>query len=298
MTRRLTRSAWLAALLWLLVAGFATPTVTAAGSSDPRRVAVLDWELAQTVIALGVDPVAVAGAAGYRKWVVHPPLPESTIDVGRRATPSLTALRGVRPDLIVMSDYYDRGREQLERIAPVLDLMMVQRGTEPVAHSLEVARILARRLDRGAELEVLRDRLDAALERLRELVRAGGHGGERVYMVQFRDANHVRVYGRGSVLHGAIERAGLKNAWDGDTNVWGFSLADITRLDQPADHVIVIEPVLRRAQAVMRDSPVWHSLPAVRSGTVQRLGPVWLGGGVPSTIRFAQLLAQALDDGD
>ncbi len=295
---RFSRWTRLWAVLLAVWVGAATAPAVAEGPPDRPRVAVLDWELAQTVIALGVEPVAVAGAAGYREWVVHPPLPASTIDVGRRAAPSLTALRGVRPDLIVMSDYYDRGREQLERIAPVLDLMMVQRGTEPIARGLEVARILARRLDRVDALETLRERLDTALARLRERVRAGGHGGERVHIIQFRDANHVRVYGSGSVFHGVIERAGLENAWDGDTNLWGFSLAEITRLDQPADHTIVIEPVLQRAEEVMRDSPVWRALPSVRGGRVQRLDPVWPAGGVPAAIRFARLLARTLDDAD
>lgn len=286
------------ALLCLLMIGAATATSTAAGrDAAPERVAALDWELAQTLLALGIEPVAIAEAKGYREWVAQPPLPRDVADLGRRSEPSLTALRGARPEMIVMSGHYDRGRERLERIAPVLSQSMVQpdTGLDPIEQGLDIARTLADRLERPDAMRRLERRLRSALESLAQSMRAGGVAGDSVYVVQFRDAHHVRVFGENSFFHAVLERAGLRNAWDGGTNAWGFAQIELTRLDQAADHLIVIEPIPRRADDMMRSSPVWRALPPVRHGRVRRVAPVWGAGGVPSTIRFCELLGEALD---
>lgn len=296
MTRRV--AVLLASLLAIATLPIGSQSRAAESQPPPEaeRVAVLDWELAQTLVALGVEPVGVAGAAGYREWVAYPPLPAEAIDLGRRAEPSMTALRNLAPDVIVMSDHYDRGRERLEQIAPVMALTMVDAGTDPIVHGLAVARRMAQRLEREAAFAALQTRLHEALERLRDEVHANGRTGESVYVIQLRDASHARVFGAGSFVQGVLERVGLANAWTGPTNFWGFGLVELTRLDVPADHLVVIEPVPVRAERMMRDSPVWQALPPVRQGRVHRLAPVWFGGGPPSTIRFADLLAQALHD--
>ncbi len=43
----------------------------------PQRAAVLDWDLMEQVIELGVAPVAVTDAESYRDWVVKPAIPAS-----------------------------------------------------------------------------------------------------------------------------------------------------------------------------------------------------------------------------
>ncbi len=283
------------------IAALALASLTAAAqaaspaATAPPRVAALDWELAQTLLALGVEPVAVAEAAGYREWVAQPPLPPAAADLGRRAEPSLTALRGARPDLIVMSGHYDRSRTRLEQIAPVVTQTMVQPESDPLEQGRKIARAFAERLDRLDAFEALERRLESALGNLREHVQQQGLTGDSVYVVQFHDAEHVRIFGAGSLFHAVLERAGLENAWDGGSNAWGFALAELTRLDRAADHLLVLEPIPHRADAMMRSSAVWRALPPVRQGAVRRLAPVWGAGGLPSTIRFAQMLGEALD---
>lgn len=277
----------------LLVAALAAPAAASAEpTAVPARVAVLNWGLAQTVTALGVEPVAVANVAGYRKWVAAPPLPEGTVDLGRRIEPNLDVLAGTAPDLILTSGYFNRGRDRLASIAPTETLRIFRPGGDGLERALEVAGELAARLDRPTAMSRLQRDLDEAIERLGARSRAG----ESVYVISFRDGGHVRVYGRHGLFDGVLRRAGLDNAWDGATNFWGFSLVPIERLDAAADHVVVVEPVNREAQEMMRDSPVWRALPAVRSGRVHRIAPTWSYGGVPAAIRFADLLGAAIDD--
>lgn len=277
-----------AAVLGLCLLAAAAPP----RAGTPERIAVLNWDLAQTVIALGVDPVAVADAAGYRKWVAAPALPHGTVAVGRRIEPNLDALAAAAPGLILVSGYLNRGRDQLEGIAPTETYRIYRPGGEALERSLEVAARLADRLDRQAHLERLRARLDRAVDTLQMRTRAG----ESVYVIRFRGAGHIQVFGRHGLFDGVLRRAGLDNAWDGPSNYWGFAMAAIEELDAAADHLVVLEPVPRVAEAMMRDSPIWQALPAVREGRVHRLGPIWNFGSVPSATRFAELLAAAIHD--
>lgn len=271
----------------------ADPCAPVAPAGTSERVAAINWGLAQTLIALDIPPAAMADVPGYRKWVVDPPLPSSSVDIGRRLEPNLTVLAGSDPDLIVMSSFYDELARQLSRIAPVLTLDIYQPGGMPLSRAAEVTACLAKRFRREAALDRLTERLENALGALAAAVREPGVG-RSVYVVQFRDADHVRVYGHNSLFGGVLREAGLDNAWQGSTNFWGFSTVPFTELDRAAGHLVLIEPVPREVEGVMADSLVWRALPAVRKGRVHRLDQVWAYGGLTSAIRFAGLLEDSL----
>ncbi len=265
-----------------------------ASTGPPERVAVLNWGLAQTLIALDIEPVAVADISGYRKWVGRPVLPAGTVDLGRRIEPNLDVLAGTKPDLILMSSYYNRARERLKSIAATETLSIYQPDSDALERSLEIAERLAATLDRDSEMERLRADFDRAVTDLRDRTDAG----DSVYVVRFRDGDHVQVFGAPGLFDGVLQRAGLTNAWQGQANFWGFAMIPIERLDAAADHLVVVEPVPRRAERMMADSPIWQALPAVRQGDVHRLEPIWSFGGVPSAIHFADRLGAAIDGGD
>jgi len=259
-------------------------------------VAAINWGLTQTLIDLDIVPVAVADAPGYRKWVAAPSLPPSSVDIGRRIEPNLTVLAGSRPDLITMSSFYDELQRELARIAPVLSLDIYAPERKPLPRAREVARCLAHRFGREAALHRLEQRLDAAVAGLVAALRASGQS-EAVYVVQFQDAGHVRVYGDNSLYGGVLEQAGLENAWRGPTNFWGFSTTAFTDLDRTAARLVVVKPVPRQAEAMMADSPIWRALPAVRNAQVYKIPPVWAYGGLSSAIRFAALFEKAIRGG-
>ncbi|WP_200340940.1 ABC transporter substrate-binding protein [Rhodovibrio sodomensis] len=269
--------------------------VPPARAGDPPRVAAITWDLTETLMALGVAPVAVANLRGYREWVVAPELPADTVDIGLRFAPSLTTLAASDPDLILTSRFLRDLPERLKPIAPVEALTIYPADGDPLARAIEVTRTLANRLDRRDAFADVTARLERQIRHLAAKV-ADRERPDQVYLVQFQDADHVRVYAQGSLFQSVFDRAGIENAWDGATNGWGFALIPLAQLTASADHLIVLEPVPTAAAGVLDGSPIWQALPAVRSGQVHRLPAVWGAGGVLSAIRFARLLARHVYD--
>ncbi|HSH40875.1 MAG TPA: ABC transporter substrate-binding protein [Arenicellales bacterium] len=291
--RRLLLTVAVLCVLAASAAAAADDCAPAAGSGETPRLAAINWGLTQTLVALGIEPVAVADAPGYRKWVSAPPLPASSVDIGRRVEPNLAVLAGTGPDLVLMSSFYDELAHELGQIVPVLTLDIYQPGGMPLVRARDVAACLARRFHREAALERLEQRLADAVDALAAVAREQ-HLDRPVYVVQFRDAGHLRVYGDNSLFGGVLQEAGLANAWRGATNFWGFSTTAFTELTGPAGLLIIVGPVPREAVAMMSDSPIWRALPAAASGRVARIDPVWAYGGVPSAIRFAGQLEAVL----
>ncbi|EIJ67470.1 hypothetical protein [Pasteurella bettyae] len=50
--------------------------------------ATLDWTVAETMIALGEEPIAIGNVNSYNKWVVEPELSSSVQDLGIRLQPN------------------------------------------------------------------------------------------------------------------------------------------------------------------------------------------------------------------
>lgn len=255
-------------------------------------VVAIDWPFAETLIALGVTPAGVADAAAYREWVVEPPLPPETVDVGRRGAPHLATLQALAPDVVLVSPF--RRAPGLERVAPVRELPLHAAGEGALDGVIDIARELAARYGREAELRELLARLERALQRLQVATEALGGP---IYVAQFMDAGHLRVFGDGGLYGGVLTRAGIANAWQGPTNSWGYALAPLARLDAEAARLVLVEPVPAAAETVMRESRVWSSLPVVAAGGVRRLPPTWSFGGVYAAIRFAEQLGAALASG-
>ena len=106
-----------------LMATLAASPVRAAGG-----VAVVDWALLETTLALGVVPVAAAELRQYARVVGEPAVPEGVVDIGLRGNPNLELLSTLAPDLVVISNFYEYRRPGFERIAEVLSLPVYLAG--------------------------------------------------------------------------------------------------------------------------------------------------------------------------
>ena len=263
------------------------------------RLAVLDWTLLETLVAMGQPPVAAADLGGYATWVGETPLPDSIVDIGMRNQPNLELMSQLRLDQVLLPPLFASLTPLLSRIAPVQSLPLYT-GDRPLWQRLrDFTRELASYTADPGAAEPLIARVES---RLATIAQALPKDMPALLIVQFSDDRHVRVFGEHSLYSAVLERLGIRTAWKGQTNAWGFSLVGIEALAEPENLVAgdirvgVVKPVPPGAKAAMAGPGLWQSLPAVARGDVLTLAPAWSFGGLPSALRFAELLYRGIVD--
>jgi iron complex transport system substrate-binding protein len=261
--------------------------------SFPARVATLDYGLAETMLAIGVEPVAIASAADWTTWVVEPPLPSAVADLGAAQDPNLERLAALRPDLVLSTDFTAMAEPALSRIARVERVTLYGTGVDPVPRARTVTTLLGDMLGRKTDAEAAIAAYDATIGELAG--RLTGRIAEPVLLVSFLDPRHVRVYGRSGLYGNVLDGLGLRNAWDASVNYWGFSTVGIEDLAAaPGARLVAVDPVAPDVWPTLARSPLWTGLPFVAAGRVSTIPPALMFGALPSAGRFARLLSDNL----
>ncbi|MFC3284758.1 ABC transporter substrate-binding protein [Litchfieldella rifensis] len=287
---RNTVPAWLSGLVLLLLL-----IPAHASRADSPAIATLDWTIAETLVALGVAPQAVAQTEAYRDWVGEPALPSSVTDLGLRTQPNLELLATLAPDRILISPMFANLTPRLSRIAPVENLALYTPEGDTWQQMCRLTRQIARLVGRPAAGERLVDDTEARLASLRERL---DDDQAPLLLVQFMDSRHVRVFGNNGLYEAVLDRLGLDNAWQRPTNYWGFALVGIEALLDIDARLVVVEPLPVGVEEQLASSGLWQHLPSVRDGTRITLPPVWSFGALPSARRFAEQLVTALEGSD
>ena len=62
-----------------------------------------------------------------------------------------------------------------------------------------------------------------------------------------------------------MQRLGLRNAWQGETNAWGFSVASLEQfLAIPEARLVVVDPIPVGVSERLQEPGLWQHLPLVR----------------------------------
>ena len=262
----------------------------------PQRVVVFDWGLAETLLALGVAPVALSEAGGYREWVVEPVFPAGVADAGLRIEPNFELIAAMRPDLILLTTELEPLRPLMERIARTETLAIYRPNGNAWDHARDAATAMAKLLGREPLGEALLQHVDGTIAGAK--AQLGEAERPPVYLVNFIDRRHVRIYGRNSIFQTVLDRLGLVNAYAGWTSFWGFVTLGIEHLAaNPDAQLIYLEPLSDEIRDALKTGPLWSALPFVKAGRVSALPPVWSFGGVASAERLARLLGERLGYG-
>ncbi|WP_207482716.1 iron-siderophore ABC transporter substrate-binding protein [Arenibaculum pallidiluteum] len=276
--------------LGLAAAVMALPARARAGQP---RIAAIDWAALETALAIGVVPVAATELIQFRRIAVEPEVPDAVMDIGLRGTPNYEALRLAEPDLILISDFYERQRAALERIAPLLSLTVYRPGVPPYARAAEATLTLARALDRDAQAQDAIARADREIARIRAALE--GVPRRPVFVINIGDARHFRAFGTDSMFGDVLGRLGFENAWTTSTSYAAAAPLGVEHLaGVPDAGVLVVGPVPPEARRTLFDGALWNALPMVRDGRVSVIEPINHFGGLPAATRFARLAADAL----
>lgn len=252
------------------------------------RLAVIDWALLETTLALGVVPVAAAELRQYARIVSEPIMPQGVIDLGLRGNPNLELLSNLTPDLIVISNFYDYRRAGFERIAEVLSLPVYVAG-EPCLPILRHSTLaLGQRIGRPEQAERLVTALDAAIADLRLARRPDGRPA---MAINLGDRRHVRLFGGDTLFGGVLSAAGYRNAV-ADTRYSMTAPVGLEALAREGEaELFVIGPLPPGGTEALAGNALWQALPQVAAGRVHLLPALDHFGGLATATRFAKLIA-------
>lgn len=275
----------------LVLAGAAAMPLPAGAGT--LRVATVDWAVLETLLALGVAPVAATELLQFREVAVEPAVPASVVDLGLRGTVNFELLRLTRPDLIFSSSFYASSEPRLRRIAPVESFAIYVRGQQPFDASVRMTRTIGERLGIGGTAERYIAETEAEFGLLRERLKA--HDGRPIIPINLGDARHFRVFGADSMFGEALNRLGLANAWTEATSYSAMAPVGLEALARVPDAwIALIPPIPPDAERTLGRSAFWNALPNIRENRALKLGSINPYGALPAARRFARLLVGAL----
>ncbi|GIG35029.1 ABC transporter substrate-binding protein [Cellulomonas pakistanensis] len=268
------------------------------------KVVSLEWMQTEMLTSLGVTPVGAADVEGYTSWVgTSVPLEGEPEDVGTRGEPSVEAIAGLEPDLIVgvTSSIPEGALEQFERIAPVA-LFDGADAADPLGYVEDTFRSVATLVGAEDEAEqVVSDSEARIAENAQKIADAGLEGTPVVFASPYAEGANVtiRMHGPRSAFQAVAVAMGLGSATeDPGDDAYGLSYVDVEGLTAlPEDTRFLYwgndseEDVVESALA---GNAVWQSLPFVQQGHVHRAGVgIWAYGGPESLAGWSDdLVAQ------
>ncbi|MFI5475590.1 iron-siderophore ABC transporter substrate-binding protein [Streptomyces cacaoi] len=269
------------------------------------KVVATEWNVVESLVTLGVDPVGVADVKGYKTWDTAVPLKNEPKDIGTRGEPSMDTIASLSPDLIVATtDLTPAAVKQLRKVAPVLEVTSAD-SADQIGQMLENLDLIAKATGTTAKAEAARTAFEAKVaEGKKALAAAGLAGAQYAFADGYVTSNQVslRPYTSGSLIGAVNEAVGLKNAWTvkgdaayglGTTDVEGLTaLPKDTRFAYIANDDDASSTPFTGALA---KNAVWTSLPFVKAGEVHRLPDgIWMFGGPESMEAYIDAVVDAL----
>ncbi|MCW1358405.1 ABC transporter substrate-binding protein [Campylobacter jejuni] len=85
------------------------------------KIIALDWTMAETMMMLNYQPLAVGDKRIYNTWVKEPALPNEVKDVGLRVQPNIEYIINLKPDLIITSSLFNVDNHILKNKVKIID---------------------------------------------------------------------------------------------------------------------------------------------------------------------------------
>jgi iron complex transport system substrate-binding protein len=269
------------------------------------KVVATEWNVVESLVQLGVDPVGVADVKGYKTWDTAAPLKNEPKDIGTRGEPSMDTVASLAPDLIVATtDLPPAAVKQLREVAPVLEVTSAD-GTDQIGQMLENVDLIAQATGTTDKAKTVRDGFEAKVaEGKKALAGAGLAGKDIAFADGYVTSNQVSVrpYTATSLIGEVNEAIGLNNAWKvkGD-EAYGLGSTDVEGLTAlPGDVQFAYignddDPNATPFTGALAKNSVWKSLPFVKAGDVHRLDDgIWMFGGPASMSAYIDALVGAM----
>lgn len=259
-------------------------------ASTFSNIAIIDWAMLETVLAIGLTPIAATELRQYKKMHLEPVIAQSVQDIGLRGSPNFELLRILSPKLIISSNFYEYQRSTLEKIAPVWSPVVFNYGASPRT-LLEKATIeLGQKLNCPAKVQLFLNNYDAFIKQKKQ---SFCKIQKRDYfIINLGNGRNFRAFGNDSVFGAALHDIGLNNAWNSDTSYSAYAHIGIEELAQKPDAgIIVIGPSEEQTIANLPDNKLWNALPAIVQKNIVFLPALNHFGALPTAKYFITLLS-------
>ena len=262
-------------------------------TSETINIVSPDWGNAATLTAMGHAPIATGDVRVWDRWVGKPTLPSSTIDLGIRYQPNAELIAQLPVDMVIDNFFYEHARN-LYGDVPAESVMFAAKGdTATWADYTEPTRKLGELIDNPklAEDYIAKSQQDINLASERFQQRYPKV--KKFAVVQFADANNMRMYVANSLFKPAFDKMDKELVVLGKGNQFGFvpiRMGDLAQLDEDVC-LLIIDPLSPITRAEIEDSLVWQRLGYGDTRCVGELPPVWIYGGMSSLVSLADNLS-------
>ncbi|MFJ7249591.1 ABC transporter substrate-binding protein [Kitasatospora sp. NPDC098652] len=231
---------------------------------EPVRVVVLDTDVLDSALTLGITPVGAALPAADTGFPAYWPASRTAGVqlVGPAGAPDLAALRALRPDLILSNQTRDGDRyEQLRAIAPTV---LTQTTGAPWKANFQLH---AQALSRVAAGAAFAASYQKHAGQVAGALAAAKLSGRKVSLVRFTEGGGIRLFGRqsfpGSVL--ADAEVGRPDAQNVDQSDFEIPLDQIGKADGDLLLYATYGDPERAGEEAALASPGWQGLGAVKA---------------------------------
>lgn len=293
-------------LIWL-VTSYATASDnvisirSAVLPKQPKRVVVLEFMLAESLATLDVTPVGMVDPERYREWIGYD-LPRFThvVNVGTRQQPSLEAIAGLKPDLILgVSFRHTVLFDELTRIAPTVLFEFNARDLQinQLQHMMNVFSALATITSHDSAGQQVKHKLQNALAADRARLAVAGLNGKHIAILQELGLqDRYWAYTTNSMAGGVAQSLGI-SLWPNWPTKEGTTFVTPEDLMKQADlSVLLISATgseISLAQKLI--SPIWPFVPANEKGRITLIPRnIWGFGGPMSAIKLSQHLTDGM----
>ncbi|MFI7104388.1 ABC transporter substrate-binding protein [Streptomyces sp. NPDC050161] len=268
-----------------------------------KRVVGTEWNVVESLVTLGVDPVGVADVKGYKAYDTAAPLNGDVKDIGTRGEPSVDTVAALKPDLVVATDDLpDAAVKQLSKVAPLIVVRAADAGRQ-IEQMTDNVNLIAKATgtEAKAKTEIAAFRKKLADGR-KELAAAGLDGEKVAFADGWQEGSQVSVrpYVKGSLITDVNTELGLVSPWTmkGDKG-YGLAATDVEGLTKIGDsRFVYIANSTDNGDPFadgLKDNAVWKSLPFVKKDRVHRLPDgIWMFGGTASMTQYVDALVDAL----
>lgn len=258
---------------------------------NPERVVALDNIALDSVLSLGVKPIAALIDQSTGEFPVH--LRDQITDMTEKLSPNQPNLERIvqlQPDLIIGGKNVESVYNQLNQIAPTI--LLEQGSSSDWKKGFLLTAEAVGKLNQG---ETLLENYNKRVDQLRS--RLNNPGEIEVSVIRIFPQG-LRLYQNDSFIGGILKDIGLSRpATQNENNLWVNISRE--RLQAADGDVIFVWKLGEEAQhnlAQLKKDPLWSKLNAVQAEKVYEVPPYWIGSGLIAANKVLNDLATYLLD--